>query len=109
MEILPRVKNAFEVWITEAIFMEVGNALSGYNRTKVSAFIRQCYRTDNITIVNITPELFSGGLSLYESRGDKTWGLVDCISFTVMEQQSLTDAVTSDVHFIQAGFRALLR
>lgn len=108
MKLLPRVKNAREVWITEAIFMEVGNALSSYNHRKVSAFIQQCYQTDNMLIVNITPQLFQQGLNLYQSRQDKTWGLVDCISFTVMKQQNLVDAVTSDSHFVQAGFRALL-
>ena len=109
MQLLPRVKNAQEVWITEAIFMEVCNALSTYSHQKVSAFIKQCYLTDNIRIINITPQLFQDGLNLYESRQDQTWGLVDCLSFIVMEQQKLIDAVTSDIHFIQAGFRALLR
>lgn len=89
--------------------MEVGNALSAYNHQKVAAFIRQCYHTDNISIVSITPQLFQEGLKMYESRQDKNWGLVDCLSFIVMEQQNLTDAATSDIHFIQAGFRALLR
>lgn len=109
MKLLPRVKNAKEVWITEAIFMEVGNALSTYNHRKVSAFIQQCYQTDNMSVVNITPQLFQEGLNLYQSRQDKTWGLVDCLSFIVMEHNNLMDAVTSDIHFIQAGFRALLR
>lgn len=108
LNLLPRVKQAREVWLTEAILMEVGNALSSFNRQKVVSFIRQCYQTDNTKVVNITPDLFQQGLSLYESRLDKRWGLVDCLSFVVMQQQSLRDAVTSDQHFIQAGFRALL-
>ena len=108
MKLLPRVKKAQEVWITEAIFMEVGNALSSYDHRKVSTFIQQCYQTDNMSVVNITPQLFQQGLNVYQSRQDKTWGLVDCFSFTVMEQQNLRDAVTSDRHFVQAGFRALL-
>ncbi|WP_225893949.1 hypothetical protein [Atlanticothrix silvestris] len=48
-------------------------------------------------------------LQLYNERPDKTWGLTDCISFVVMWEQGLTDAVTADIHFVQAGFRALLR
>ena len=108
LNLLPRVKKAREVWLTEAILMEVGNALSCFNRQKVVNFIRQCYQTKNMRIVNITTELFEQGLILYESRLDKTWGLVDCLSFIVMQQQGLIDAVTSDQHFIQAGFRALL-
>jgi predicted nucleic acid-binding protein len=107
MQFLPYVKNATAVWVTEAIFMEVGNALSRYHRPKVSAFIKQCYQTDNLFVVTITPNLFQKGLNLYESRADKSWGLVDC--FIVMEENQVTDALTSDIHFIQAGFQALLR
>lgn len=68
LKLLPCVKNAREVWLTEAILMEVGNALSWLNRQKVINFIRQCYKTDNMKVVNITPELFNRGLNLYESR-----------------------------------------
>ncbi len=108
MKLLPRVKNAAEVWTTEAILMEVGNALSSFNRQQVVNFIKQCYETQNIKVVNISPQLFRQGLTLYESRLDKNWGLVDCISFVVMEQQNLTHALTSDRHFIQASFQILL-
>jgi predicted nucleic acid-binding protein len=48
-------------------------------------------------------------LDLYDERADKEWGLTDCLSFVVMSDQSLTDAMTPDRHFIQAGFRALMR
>ncbi|WP_201150090.1 hypothetical protein [Cyanobacterium sp. IPPAS B-1200] len=47
-------------------------------------------------------------LKLFESRQDKQWGLIDCISFSVMDEHNLKDALTSDRHFIQAGFNALL-
>lgn len=33
--ILPRVRAAAEVWVTEAVLVEVGNALSALNRTAV--------------------------------------------------------------------------
>ncbi len=108
LTLLPRVKNAAEVWTTEAILMEVGNALSSFNRQQVVNFIKQCYETQNIKVVNISPQLFRQGLTLYESRLDKKWGLVDCISFVVMQQQNLIYALTSDRHFIQAGFQVLL-
>ncbi|MFM6219167.1 MAG: PIN domain-containing protein, partial [Dolichospermum sp.] len=42
-------------------------------------------------------------------REDKEWGLVDCISFIVMQDRGISDAPTTDIHFQQAGFRALLR
>ncbi|MGV0027084.1 type II toxin-antitoxin system VapC family toxin [Phormidesmis priestleyi] len=106
--LFPRIRAATEVWITEAIFPEVGNALSAFNRIGAVQFIQQCYRTENIKVVTVDTELLMQALALYQSRADKTWGLTDCISFTVMQQQNLVDAVTSDRHFIQAGFRSLM-
>lgn len=105
---LPRVRDASEVWTTEAILTEVGNALSGINRMAAVAFIRQCYRTSNMRVVSVDTPLLNQALHLYQMRPDKTWGLTDCISFVVMQQQSLTDVVTADNHFSQAGFRILL-
>lgn len=107
--LLPRVRAASEVWITEAILVEVGNALSANNRDGAVHFIQQCYRTDNINVVSVDTALLMQALALYQSRPDKDWGLADCISFIVMQQQNLTDAVTSDRHFIQAGFQILMR
>lgn len=107
-QLFPRICAASEVWITEAIFVEVGNALSAFNRNGAVQFIQQCYRTDNIKIVSVDTELLMQALALYQSRSDKSWGLTDCISFIVMQQQSLTDTVTGDRHFVQAGFRALM-
>ena len=49
------------------------------------------------------------GLALFEARPDKSWGLTDCTSFVVMQRDGIRDALTSDHHFAQAGFRALLR
>jgi len=42
------------------------------------------------------------------ARNDKDWSLTDCISFIVMEEHGITEALTGDRHFEQAGFRALL-
>lgn len=41
------------------------------------------------------------------SRADKAWSLTDCISFSVMTERRLSDALTADHHFEQAGFRAV--
>lgn len=106
---LPRVRAAKTVWVTEAILVEVGNALSSVNRPGAVQFIQQCYKTANLQVVILDTLLLSRALKLYSERPDKTWGLTDCISFIVMRENGLTDAVTADLDFVQAGFRALLR
>lgn len=104
----PRVRKAREVWVTEAVLIEVGNALSARDRTGAIRFIQQCERAANIHVVPVDHELFEQAFTLYQTRPDKAWGLTDCISFVVMEQHGLTAAVTMDSHFIQAGYHALL-
>jgi predicted nucleic acid-binding protein len=105
----PFVRAATEVWVTEPVLMEVGNALGAQRRLRAAAFIHECYDHRNIRVVSVDTRLFEAGLSLYQRRPDKTWGLTDCISFIVMGEQGVTEALTADRHFVQAGFRALLR
>ncbi len=107
--LLPRLRTAAEVWTTEAVLVEIGNALSAMQREAAAGFIEQAYITTNMRVVNVNTELFRKALNLYRERGDKDWGLTDCISFVVMWEQGLTDVMTTDQHFIQAGFRALMR
>jgi len=68
------------------------------------------WRTDqSLTIVEANHELFEHGLDLFGNRPDKSWSLTDCISFVVMQAHGLTEALTADHHFEQAGFVRLLK
>ncbi len=62
-----------------------------------------------VEVLPPNPEPFQKGYDLYTRRPDKAWSLTDCISFVVMTERGITDALTGDHHFEQAGFRALLR
>jgi predicted nucleic acid-binding protein len=95
--------------VTEAVLLEVGAAMSAVNRTVAVLFLRSLYRTPNTHVVPMDEELFQRGLDLYAERPDKSWSLTDCISFIVMQDHGLYDAVTADEHFSQAGYRALMR
>jgi len=103
------LSTASEIWITEAILVEIGNAVSKHNRSGAVAFIHSCYRTQKMQVVSVDTELLLRATDLYSHRQDKEWGLTDCISFVVMRENGLVNALTGDRHFEQAGFRALLR
>ena len=105
---LPRVRSAAEVWVTEAVLVEVGNALSDLDRMAAVRFVEQCYHSSNMHVVSVDTSLLMRAVRLYRDRPDKLWGLTDCISFTAMQARRLIDAVTTDEHFVQAGYRALL-
>ena len=91
---------------TDAIFLESGNKLSANYRNEVVELIEQFLASDEVDVIRLTPELFDESLRLYKKHQDKSWGLVDCFSFVVMKQHKLSQALTFDRHFIQAGFQA---
>lgn len=55
------------------------------------------------------PAWYERGLDLYARHPDKGWSLTDCISFAVMTDRGIVEALTADRHFEQAGCRAPLR
>lgn len=100
---------SIEYVTTEWVLTELMDALSeGAARKVAVGFIEDLRESENVMIESATHELFQSGLDLYISRPDKEWSLTDCISFVVMERENLTDALTGDRHFAQAGFNALL-
>ena len=46
---------------------------------------------------------------MWEARPDKNWTLADCTSFVIMQERGLTNALTTDHHFEQAGLVRLLK
>lgn len=94
---------------TEAVLTEIGNALAKLQwRALAIDTINDLRDDDDVEVLSITPELFSKAFKFYSSRMDKEWGLTDCISFVVMKDRKMTDALTTDHHFEQAGFTALM-
>ena len=106
--VYPRLAKVRELWTTEAILVEIGNALSSINRVVATGFINICYNLPNMTVVAVDTSLLKRSIQLYENRHDKEWGLTDCISFVVMQEQGLFDALTMDHHFKQAGFHPIM-
>lgn len=95
---------------TRAILLEIGNALSKERyRQAVIELLDALEQDPSVKIIPLSEELFTQALNLFRNRTDKEWGLVDCVSFIVMREYELTEALTMDKHYEQAGFRALMR
>jgi predicted nucleic acid-binding protein len=94
---------------TAWVLTEVGDALAGSKRKKFGEMLEAISADPKTKVVPASQELFESGVNLYLRRQDKDWPLTDCISFVVMEQEGVIEALTGDRHFEQAGFRALLR
>jgi predicted nucleic acid-binding protein len=90
--------------VTDAVLLEIGNALSRMNREAAVQIIEDLRESPGVTVVNLMPELFESAFDLYRRHTDKQWGLVDCVSFVVMRNLGLTTALAFDQHFVQAGF-----
>ena len=93
---------------TEYVLVELGNYLCSSNRPLFLELVEIMESDPDTDIVPASSALRREGIHLYGSRPHKTWSLTDCISFVVMRQEGLTQALTSDHHFEQAGFGILL-
>jgi hypothetical protein len=94
---------------TEWVLTEVADALAApTTRARFAALIERLRRRDDVTIVAADRRQFEKGCALYVKHNDKGWSLTDCVSLLVMWQYGADTALTSDRHFVQAGFRILL-
>jgi uncharacterized protein len=95
---------------TEFVLTEVGDGLSRpENRGQFARLLVSLQSQPDVEIVPATSELWRQGCELHARRPDKEWSLTDCTSFVVMEQRGIVEALTSDRHFEQAGFRLLIQ
>ena len=77
-------------------------------RNKAIAFIRSLKKSPYIQIIHIDEIIDSQAWELLTQREDKNWSLVDCSSFVIMKQYGISEALTNDHHFEQAGLIKLL-
>ncbi len=103
----PVVRTANRIVTTEAVLWEWLNALSDAGtRTIAAEGYTRVHADRRIVVVPFEAELSDAAIWLYRNRADKNWSLTDCLSFVVMERHALTEALMTDRHFEQAGFKA---
>jgi hypothetical protein len=95
---------------TRAVIFEIGNALAKQRYRQAAVKLLNALEADpNVEIIPLSEDLYARAIKLYRERPDKEWGLTDCVSFVVMQEREITEALTTDEHFEQAGFHVLLR
>ncbi len=94
---------------TDVMLLEIGNALAkGYKQESIK-IINEFLQSEDTEIIHLNPVLFQQAFKLYQTWHDKEWGFIDCVSFVVMKEKGILQALTFDKHFTQAGFQPLMR
>lgn len=79
-----------------------------FPRPAVLAFVMDLLESPDIETVWVDELLHREAMQLLIERHDKTYSLCDAVSFVLMRQRGITDALTTDRHFEQEGFVKLL-
>ncbi|MEH2180648.1 type II toxin-antitoxin system VapC family toxin [Nostoc sp.] len=79
-----------------------------FPRTEALQFIIDLLENPDIETVWVYELLYQEAVKLLMARQDKTYSLCDAVSFVLMRQRGVTEALTTDRHFEQEGFRRLL-
>jgi predicted nucleic acid-binding protein len=80
-----------------------------HNYVIAELFIDELTKDPAIAVHWVDRDLHRRAIELLRQRADKTYSLCDAVSFLLMRQQRVTDALTTDHHFEQEGFATLLR
>ena len=88
--------------ITE--FVALLTSRSRISRQQIIMFVDALKAVPQVEIIHINTELDAEAWMLLKNRTDKEWSLVDASSFVVMTHYGITEALTTDRHFAQAGF-----
>lgn len=103
------LKKGCHLFTTTAVLNETANSLcSPHFRNSVLKFYSRISASENIRIVFVDEQLWNKGWEIYEKHNDKEWSLTDCISVKVMQEHNISEVLTTDHHFEQAGFVRLL-
>ena len=79
-----------------------------FSRTTILGFLSELFDDPEVSIIWVDEELTKTAFGLLNDRLDKSWSLCDAVSFVIMENMAINEALTTDHHFEQAQFVQLL-
>lgn len=77
---------------------------SRISRQQIILFVDALKAAPQVEVIHVNTELDVTAWMLLKARTDKEWSLVDASSFVIMTKYGMTEALTTDHHFTQAGF-----
>ena len=77
-------------------------------RMAALTFMSDLVENLDIDTIWVDDALHREAMALLMARPDKTYSLCDAVSFVLMRQRHITEALTTDRHFEQEGFQRLL-
>ncbi len=95
---------------TDECLVEFLCQMSAPKHKKIAlALLKVIRSTKQVVIKEQSRSSFDRGVEQYEKLDDKSCSLVDCISFNVMREENIYEALAHDDDFRQAGFSLLMR
>lgn len=74
----------------------------------VSRFLDHIERSEALLVINPDEMLVASAREFIRRQAEHGYSFVDCLSFCLMRERTVRDALTTDGHFRKAGFSALL-
>ncbi|MBI4579675.1 MAG: type II toxin-antitoxin system VapC family toxin [Planctomycetes bacterium] len=92
------------------VLLELADHLCDADNRHLFGEVLDALRRDTrYEVIPADARLLDEAIELYRAREDKDGSLTDCTSFVIMNRRGMTEALTGDHHFEQAGFVAMLK
>ncbi len=82
--------------------------LMRHSHAAAADFLQTVTASESLHLHWVTPDRFHAAAAFFARHDDKEWSFTDCVSFELMHELNVRDCFTTDQHFRQAGFNALL-
>jgi predicted nucleic acid-binding protein len=108
-EVLARVSSGSRLVLTDYVIDEACTLAKARAGSQAALELLRLFETSaGFRVEWVGPDRFEIAKRYFRKHADHGYSFTDCTSFVVMQEMHLREALTSDHHFVEAGFRGLL-